>query len=277
MKSSMWTFVVGVCCMALLLATSDAFGQRGGGPGGGGPGGGFGGGFGGGRGPGGFGGGPLELAQRADVQKELGLSEKQISEIEAIAESQREGQRGQFQGFQGLQDLSDDERRARFQEMQTQREEAQKKVAEQVNALLTAPQKSRLSELGFQMNLQRGALEGALSGVGVELSEADQEKLREAQQAAQEKIREQIAALQRQANAEALAAVIPAADVSKYQGELFQFDPESNQRFQGFGGGGGNRGGRGGDPNTGRPQRPGGANESTTDPPADSTGRRSRR
>jgi len=129
-------------CSALLLAT-PVFAQPGGGGGGRG-------GFGGGRG--GFGGGGVSgLVRIAEVQKELGVTDEQKTEITKILEESRPmgGAGGGF-NREEFQNLSQEERTKRFEEMRKAGEETAKKVEEKVKGVLNEQQWTRLSELRIQ-------------------------------------------------------------------------------------------------------------------------------
>ena len=191
----------------------------------------------------------MGLIQREDVQKELGLTQAQISDLEDIGDDdQGRERRGAFENFR---DMSDEERQEAFARMREQRNEQQAKVREQIADVLNSKQRSRFSELEFQYSLQSGNLTGALAAVGVDLSESDQEKLRDAQREAGEKVREQMARIQRDAQMDALSAVMDTSKVESYMGAPFTFDTS-----QSFGRGGGGRRGGGEGRATGRPRRP---------------------
>lgn len=123
-------------CSALLLAT-PVFAQ----PGGGGRGG-----FGG-RG---FGGGVSGLVGMAEVQKELGITDEQKTEITKVIEESRPMRGAGGFNREEFQNLSEEERTKRFEEMRKQGEETAKKVEEKVKGVLNEQQWTRLSELRIQ-------------------------------------------------------------------------------------------------------------------------------
>jgi len=128
-------------------------------PGGrGGRGGGFGGFGGGGFGGGGFGGGGgLMLLADENVRKDLGITDDQVKKMEAFQAKVRE-EMGQV--FQGLRDLSDEERTAKFAEIQ-------KKMTDMSTAaekeILLPKQVDRLKQISYQSRLNRGGTVDALA------------------------------------------------------------------------------------------------------------------
>jgi hypothetical protein len=114
-------------------------------PGGGGGGGR--GGFGGGRGGGGVGG----LVAMEAVQKELGITDEQKTEITKVLEESRP-MRGAGGGFnrEEFQNLSEEDRAKRMEEFRKTAEETAKKVEEKVKGVLNEQQNARLSELRIQ-------------------------------------------------------------------------------------------------------------------------------
>ena len=224
---------IGLTCVLLVsglaLAQPGGRGGPGGFPGGrGGPGG-----FPGMGGPGGFGGGPLQLVQREDVQGELKITESQIEKIESLADEQRESMRDQFGQFGDFQNMSDEERQDAMAKMRERRTSQQKELGKQIGEILNKEQQTRLAQLEFQFNLQRGDLMGALSAGGMELQQADEEKLRDAQQEAEAKI----ADLRTKAFVEAIGSVVDEAKVKELMGESFAFEQMGPPGFGRQGGG----------------------------------------
>jgi len=129
--------VRGMVAMLLIAVTASlAMAQ----PGGGRPGGGRGG-FGGGRGPAG-------LLMMPEVQKELGLSETDVTKLtEKLREGRPERGAGNREEFQNL---SDEERQKRREEFRKQAEEMAKKSDEIIKSSLTEAQFKRLGELRLQ-------------------------------------------------------------------------------------------------------------------------------
>lgn len=149
--------VVAVLAGLLLSVPAYSYAQ---GPGGGGRG--FGGG---GRGGFGRGGGSADLLRIEEVQKEIGVTEEQKTELAKVVESLRTAERaGGFnrEEYQKLTEeertkrreefekLTEEERTKRFEEMDKQRQERSKKADESIKALLKPEQWTRLSELRLQ-------------------------------------------------------------------------------------------------------------------------------
>ena len=279
MTKRRWLLALGVGLLVVASQSSPLFAQRGGAGGmrgGGGPGGGFAGGMGMfGRG----GGSPIDIALREEVRTELKLTTNQVQSLEQLNEKLQEERRERMGSMrdqlQGIQDLSEDERRERFQGLQQEMAKQQQEIRKEVGSILNAEQKARLSQLEFQLYLQRGAAEQALEAAGVELSEADREKLNEAQDAMRQKIQEQMAEIQRKAQEEVLATVVDTAKIKELAGEPFEFATRGPGGPGGPGGPpafGGNRPGR--DAQNARPAR---QPQSEEDSGARSTGRRGRR
>lgn len=204
---------------------------------------------GGGRGFGGFGGfggmgggGPVGLASRDDVRKELGLTEKQISEIDEIAEGSRESRRDMFRGLQDLRNASQEEREQAVARMREQTTKTQNDERAKVNKVLTSDQRSRFAQLEFQFSLQRGSVQGALDAAGIEMSDSDRQKLSETREAVQQRVEEEVAKIRRDAQNEILASVVSEKQIEKMTGEPFEFAVEQ-RRFGGRQGGGGAAGG----------------------------------
>ena len=250
--------------MALMIAATaveiHAQGRRGGGQRGGGQqqrGGGF---FG--RGGGG---GASELLMRSDVQKELDLSDDQVSDIQGLAEEARNAFRGGGGiDFRALRDMSEEERQEAFQEMRSKMEEAAKERNEKVMELLSSSQKTRLEEISFQRALSQGAFERAAELAGVELSDDQKEELNEQRAEVMAKLNEKIAELRREANVELLSSIMSEKQIERASGEAFTFEQNERGGFFGRGGGRdrgerGERGGRArGEDRPERPERPAG-------------------
>jgi hypothetical protein len=136
MLSSRWRIVA---VLAGLLLAAPAFTQAQG-PGGGGRRGGFG------RGPAGAAG----LLMMEEVQKELGVTEEQKTELTKVMETLRPA--GGPGGFnrEELDKLTEEERAKRREEITKQMEELSKKADESIKAALKPEQWTRLSELRLQ-------------------------------------------------------------------------------------------------------------------------------
>ncbi len=264
MATRKWLWTLGLSLVLLAGQSSLVLAQRGGGGMRGGAGGGM---F------GRMGGGPTDVALRDDVRKELGLSESQVQGLEEVNEKlqqQRQERAAAMRDrFQQLRDMSDDERQELMQSLQKEQLTQQKEVRAQVAKVLNRDQMKRLGQLEFQYYLQRGGVEQALTAAGVDLSEADREKMMAARQEIQQRVQQQIAELQRKAQEEILATVLNSGKVKELSGDAFEFasqrpmDPGA--RF------GGNRPGRGN-----RDARPGPA-RTETEEPSGGNSRRSRR
>jgi Spy/CpxP family protein refolding chaperone len=231
----------------VACSVSVAFAQ----PGGRGGRGGFGG-FGGGFGGGGFGGGGggLMLLGDENVRKDLGITDDQQKKMEAFQAKVRE-EMGQV--FQGLRDLSDEERTAKFAEIQ-------KKMADMTSAaekeILLPKQIDRLKQISYQSRLNRGGTADALASDDIAkelgITEAQKEALKKASEEATAEMNEKMTKLRDEARQKILSVLTAEqqAKIKKLTGEPITFAP-----FQ-FGGGRGGPGGPGaggGRPGGGRP------------------------
>jgi hypothetical protein len=112
----------------------------------------------------------LRLLGMGEVQKELELMDDQVTKLKAVDEEFRQKVQKEFSG---LRDLPQDQRQARFAEMQEKqrswREEALKKVQE----ILLPPQYDRLHEISIQV---RGVGALADSKVQDELGLSEEQK-----------------------------------------------------------------------------------------------------
>jgi hypothetical protein len=106
-------------------------------------------------GRGGFGGATASygmLLRMPEVQKELGFSESQTSQIEETEKEVMDQIRSSFANinFQEIQSLSQEEREKRFADMRKKGEEIGKQVEEKVKKILDAKQVTRLDQLVLQ-------------------------------------------------------------------------------------------------------------------------------
>jgi hypothetical protein len=186
---------------------------------------------------GGFGGGPLSLLQREDVQQELRMTTAQVGDVEELNETARTGMREQMGRMGDFRNMSNDERQSMFEEMREAREKQQEELRDKAKGILNRNQLARFAELEFQFALQRGDLMGALTAAGVELEPSDEEKLRDAQQEAQAELQEKMAELRREANMEALETVVDRARIERLAGEPFTFEAMGGPGFGRPGGG----------------------------------------
>ncbi len=188
-------FARNLIVISLLAVTSLALAQGGGGQGRG-------------QGRGGFGQGrgggmtPMTLLMRADVRKDLDLSEEQISKVEALQPQRGQGgagggQRGQGGGQRqggGQGGQMTDEQRAAMQEAARKRAEEQKAA---IAAILKPEQVTRLSEIGYQlqgnMALMQADTQKALGLDEKQIASIKdlQTKQQEAMQALMQKMRDQ--------------------------------------------------------------------------------------
>lgn len=190
-------FARNLIVISLLAVTSLALAQ--------------GGGQGRGQGRGGFGQGrgggmtPMTLLMRADVRKDLDLSEEQISKVEALQPQRGQGgaggagggQRGQGGGQRqggGQGGQLTDEQRATMQEAARKRAEEQKAA---IAAILKPEQVTRLTEIGYQlqgnMALMQADTQKALGLDEKQIAAVKdlQTKQQEAMQALTQKMRDQ--------------------------------------------------------------------------------------
>lgn len=135
-----------VAVTVLVVSTALVFAQGGGGGRGGGGGGqgrgGFGGQFG---GRGGFGGGLHNLANRADVQRDINATDDQKTKIAALNEAMREEMRGMFGGGGGGGERPD------FEAMRANMEKMNEKGKAELAKILNGDQMKRVEEIQIQL------------------------------------------------------------------------------------------------------------------------------
>ena len=231
-----FSLAVGIVACATTMAMAQPGGGRGG-PGGRGV-------FGGG---GGFGGGGLMLLQDENVRKDLGVTDDQMKKLEGVQEKIR-GEIGEL--FQGLRDLSDEERQAKFAEIQKKMTEITDAAQKEV---LLPKQIDRLKQISIQSRLNRGGTSDALASdeLAKELgiTDAQKEALKKAQEEAEAEMREKMTKLRDEARQKVLSVLTAdqQAKLKKLTGETIQFAPPQFGGPGGRGGpGGGGQGGRGG-------------------------------
>jgi Spy/CpxP family protein refolding chaperone len=201
---------------------------------------------GGGRGFRGFGGanggGILGLAQRDEVQQEIGLLDEQQEQLTAITDEFSQRIRDEFRGaFAQLGDVSDEERRARFDEIRAGMETMLKETEGKIEKVLMPHQFQRLKQIDLQTRIQQG---GVAALTGDELVEAlgltsrQQDQLRERSEEVQQEMQDQIQQLQLDARNKLLEVLTPEqrAKLQSMMGEDFSL-PNTGR---------GGRGGRGG-------------------------------
>lgn len=140
----------------------------------------------GGMGPGRGGGDPtLPLLGRPEVQKELELMEDQIGKLKAIDD---EYQQKRQKEFAGLRDLPEDQRRAKYTELQDKRKVWNEEALKKVQEILLPHQFDRLHEISLQV---RGT--SALADPKVQdelgLNEQQKTKLKELRDKVEEQMR----------------------------------------------------------------------------------------
>jgi Spy/CpxP family protein refolding chaperone len=206
------------------------------------------------------------LLMNEQVQKELKLSDDQITKIKEIGEAARP-QRGAGGGT-NFRDMTEEQRKAFGEEMRKKGEETSKKLTD----LLTAEQNARMKQIQLWMQGTRALTDNA--DVAKELSLSDDQKaavktvleesgkksqelragMRNASEEERKKIGEQLTAIRAETETESLAQLTPdqKAKFDTMKGPKFEMD--MSQMFGGRGGPGSPGGGRG------RGGRPGGNN-----------------
>lgn len=212
----------------------------------------------GGRGGGGFGGfqggrGGLALLSDEAVKKDLGITDDQVKKLEEFQTKVR-AEMGTL--FQGLRDLSQEQRTAKFQELQ-------KKTAEMTAAaekeILLPKQIARLKQINVQSRLNRGNTSDALASEELAkdlgITDAQKEALKKAQEEADAEMQAGITKLRDAARQKVLGVLTPEqqAKLKSLTGESIQFSPGGGR---GGPAGTGGRGGAGGRGAGGRPAAP---------------------
>lgn len=193
--------------------------------------------------------GPLQLANRADVQADLKVTADQKSKLEALRQKQQDEQRAR------MEEMRNSGGGGNFDpnEMRKQMEAQNAKMQEEVNKILDKSQQLRLKEIGIQLQGNRALLNPEIQKeLGVTAAQkASIDSLMAKQQQANESIMEKMrnqeidreAAMEaRRKNDEALAAelgkVLTQAQqdqLKKMGGAPFKADPQPGR---GPGGGG---------------------------------------
>jgi len=190
----------------------------------------------------------------AEVQKELGVTDEQKTEITKVLEESRP-MRGAGGGFnrEEFDKLSEEERTKRFEEMRKQGEETAKKVEEKVKGVLNEQQWTRLSELRIQ---REGVTALSRADVAEKLALSDEQKKEIAKlsaslrpqfggpgQGGERPSREEAAAQREKTQKEILALLSEDQKASweKMQGAKFEFPRPQFGGGQGGGQGGGRR------------------------------------
>ncbi len=149
--------------------------------------------------------------------------------------------------------------------IQKDQAELAKNARGKIKEVLNAKQKTRLAELEFQYNLQRGNAIAALAAADVELDEDEEKDLQDAMEEMREELRAEIAALTRKMQIKALATILSESKIERLMGDVFEFESggAGGRTFGGQGRGGpgrtggpGRRGGDDGGENARRSRRP---------------------
>ena len=240
------TMVLGLALCAATVMAQQPGGRGRGGQGGQGGRGGFGGGFqGGGR-------GGLALLADENVKKDLGITDDQTKKLEEFQTKFREEM---GKAFQGAANLTQEERTAKFQELQKMTAAAEKEI-------LLPKQVERLKQIGVQSRLGRGNTSDALTSEEISkdlgITDAQKEALKKAQEEADAEMQAGITKL-REAARQKVLSVLTAdqqAKLKSLSGETITFSRGGPGRGGPGGTGTGGRGGAGGRGAGGRPGAP---------------------
>ncbi len=182
-----------------------------------------------------------DIALRDDVKKELDITESQAGDIQKIADESRSGAGEDIRArFATFRDMSDEERQEAMQKLQEERQKQQLEVRKDVLAVLNSRQRDRFEQIEFQYYIDRGNAESAIAAANMELSEADREKLRDAQRNMQNELQARTAEIRRELQMEVLESVVSKSKIESLMGEKFTFEAGNGPQF---GRGGGRRGG----------------------------------
>lgn len=182
--------------------------------------------------PGFSGGGPIDLLQRTDVQKELELLDDQKSElrvlVEKFSEQRRELGSSFVEQFRGQDGTSQSDRAALWEKVQ----EAFRKLnkdAEQGLSFLLPHQRKRLSQLEIQYQMRGSGGLGALGSpeIGEQLAVTEQQRaaLRDKAMELGQEFGKKIAELRREMQEQLLAELDPQqrAKFQEMLGDPFEF------------------------------------------------------
>lgn len=188
----------------------------------------------------------LFLLQDVKVREELVLIDDQVKDLEKLQEDFRSEM---MKLFSGMRDMNPEDRATAMEKMQKDMEEMTKSFQSDVDEILTKDQQRRLKQLAVQSQSRGRGVGGILMSdtmkSDLDISGAQEEKLKEAAEKAEKKLQEEIAKLRKNAEDE-LLKVLSAEQRSKYRelvGDPFEF----SNPFAMFGGNGGQRGGGGRD------------------------------
>lgn len=189
-------------------------------------------------GPGGMMGGDgiIGLLQRDEVRQELQLVDDQQEQLQAIADEVRGQVRDEMRGlFEQMRDLGEEERRAKFQEIRDRMEEVRTDVEGRIQKVLLPHQFERLKQIDVQARIQRqgaSALTGGELAKALNLTDEQQQKIRERSEEVQRELDEQIRQLRLEARNKLLEVLTPEqrAKLDSLTGEQFSLP---DQGFRG--------------------------------------------
>jgi hypothetical protein len=173
-----------------------------------------------------MGGRPQDLLRRSDVRKELELSDDQVEKLNGINNGRGEQMR---ELFSGLRDLSREEREEKFRDAVAKAAEESQKTIDDV---LLSHQSKRLKQLAVQYRL-RGGTTRTLSNSAIadelEITDEQQEEIKEKSSELQEELNEKIAELREKMREELLRELTPKQRQAwkKMVGDTFTFERSS--------------------------------------------------
>lgn len=158
-----------------------------------------------GRGPGrGPGGGMGGLLQSDEVRRELDVTESQMEELEAFQEEMRDKMREQFRQMRNRD--GDFDRGAMREQFETMRKEAE----ERLSGVLSSSQLDRLKQINLQQQLEQSTSRALMGGPLAEelnLTQEQQDQLREKLREVQSKLDEKIRAAREEAREQLLTVL----------------------------------------------------------------------
>jgi Spy/CpxP family protein refolding chaperone len=132
----------------------------------------------------------LGLLRLEQVQKELKVSEDQVTKVNAVSEKLREEMREQYAALRDIQDMQ--ERRTKMTELSNQLDE---KARGQLREVLSREQMMRLFQIRMQVRPTLDALNNRWIAGRLELTDEQKKKAAELDKATQDKMTEAYAAL----------------------------------------------------------------------------------
>jgi Spy/CpxP family protein refolding chaperone len=182
------------------------------------------------------------LLRDESVLKELEIVDSQQEKLRAIGEKMRE-EMGSL--FQGMRDLSEEDRRAKFAEIQEKLKARQEEVKKQLDEVLLPQQRDRLKQLAVQARMRFQSAGDVISSGEVaetlQLTDAQKTELAEKQKSLEEEYRKENEALRNKYRDRLLEVLTPEQKAKWEQlvGKSFEFQPAQFGRFRGPGGGAG--------------------------------------